>query len=502
MKPSKARAATKRKFTRRQLIAGGAVLGAAAAGAAVVGGVKWRRRYTRNLAAPLKLERGKTDSLRLVAAERPTALPCFGARPLPMWTFSEGAWPPVIHLKLGEQLDVTLENRLPRENESTSIHWHGSRLPNNQDGVPYLVQEPVHPGESFRYTFMPPDTGTFFFHTHCNTVEQLGRGMQGVLIVDGDTTEPYDADKVLFIRDWQVDLAAGAFNPFFTLRGAGRAGTYGVVRTVNGQINPQFELPAAGDCRLRLINGDPTRVMNLSIEGGEAAIIALDGFAIPPEEFTNWILGPAMRIDLVLRAPATGEVATLVDNAGSASRVELAHFRATGEIKTTDAFDPAPLHAVRITEPDLANAVRMNFLFQASETGTFVSMPEENLGGPLGPLCVSARNFWTINNRGWPDRDHKRLPPPLAYLDRNSSYIFTLRNGTSFAHPIHIHGHTFKLLSSDKLARPEHHTDTLLLLPGETAEVAFVADNPGDWMFHCHVIEHQETGMMSYLRIT
>jgi FtsP/CotA-like multicopper oxidase with cupredoxin domain len=503
MKSSRPRSGITSRFTRRQLVAGGAVLGVAAAGAAVFGGVKWRRRrYTRSLAAPLKLEEGKTDSIRLVAAERPTALPCFGGRRLPMWTFSDGAWPPVIHLKLGEKLDVTLENNLPRPDETTSIHWHGSRLPNNQDGVPYLVQEPVPPGESFRYTFMPPDTGTFFFHTHCNTVEQLGRGLQGVLIVDGDTTEPYDADEVLFIRDWQVDGVAAEFNPFFTLRGAGRAGTYGTLRTVNGVVNPQIKLPAAGDCRLRLINGDPTRVMRLSIEDGEAAIIALDGFAIPPVELSTWVLGPAMRIDLVLRAPQNGAVAKLIDNAGSPNRAELAHFVGTGEPRTAAEFDPAPLHAVRITPPDLANATRMSFTFQASETGKFVSRPEESLGSPIGPLCLSAQNFWTVNSRGWPDRDHKRLPPPLAYLDRNGSYIFTLKNTTSFAHPIHIHGHTFKLLSSDKLERPEHHTDTLLLMPEETAEVAFVADNPGDWMFHCHVIEHQETGMMSYLRIT
>ena len=87
-------------------------------------------------------------------------------------------------------------------------------------------------------------------------------------------------------------------------------------------------------------------------------------------------------------------------------------------------------------------------------------------------------------------------------LERGKSYIFTLQNRSPFTHPIHIHGHTFKLLRSDRLSRPEHHTDTLLLLPDETAEVAFVADNPGNWMFHCHVIEHQENGMMSYLRVT
>jgi FtsP/CotA-like multicopper oxidase with cupredoxin domain len=480
-------------------MAGGAILG----GAALAGVLSWRRRYRRALAPPLKLIPGKTQPLLLTAAERPTALPCFGGHTLPMWSFADGAWTPVIRLKLGERLDVMLENRLPRPDEYTSIHWHGCRLPNNQDGVPYLVQKPVMPGEKFHYNFMPPDTGTFFFHTHCNTAEQLGRGLQGVVIVDGDTTEPYDADVVLFIRDWQVDLATGQWNPFVTLRGAGRAGTYGPVRSVNGTVNPEIKLPASGDCRLRLINGDPTRVINIAIEDGEAAILAIDGFAVPPLPLSDWWLGPAMRIDLVLRAPEPGKTARLIDQSMS-GRVELAHFTGAGEPLSTSDFDPAPLHAVRVPEPDLDTATRLDFAFARTDEGQMLALADDSLGGTLGSLgalCVSSHGFWAINDRRWPDHDHARLPPPLGLLDRGQSYVFTLRNKSPFTHPIHIHGHTFKLLSSDKLSRPEHHTDTLLLLPDETAEVAFVADNPGNWMFHCHVVEHQENGMMGYLRV-
>src|SRR5262249_20755205 len=124
--------------------------------------------------------------------------------------------------------------------------YHALPLPNEQDGVPYLVQPPVRPGESFVYRFTPPDIGTYFFHTHCNTVEQLDRGLMGILLIDGDTTEPYDADKVLLIRDWAIDVDSGEFTSFFTLRGAGRAGTYGSLRSINGAVNPEIALPAAG----------------------------------------------------------------------------------------------------------------------------------------------------------------------------------------------------------------------------------------------------------------
>jgi FtsP/CotA-like multicopper oxidase with cupredoxin domain len=483
-------------LTRRQFAAGAlGVAGVAAAGR----GNLWSG-FTRALGPPAMAGTGKAVTARFETAERMTALPCFGGRSLPMWTFTDGVWPPVVRLDLGDRLEASLQNRLPGSNEMTSIHWHGIRLPNDQDGVPYLVQQPLQVGESCGYSFAPPDTGTYFFHTHCNTVEQLGRGLEGVLIVDGDTTERYDADAVLFIRDWQVDLQAGEFNPFFTLRGAGRAGTYAPLRSVNGAIDPAIELPAAGDCRLRLINGDATRIMQIGIEGAEAAIIAIDGIAVTPFPLVSWPMAPATRIDVVLRAPQTGKVARLIDRS-TPDPVQLAHFSGIGDGKPKRPFDPAPLRAAIIPEPDLETATRLSFVLQRTDTGQSVFAPDDLLGGALDALCLSSKTFWTINDQAWPDRDHSRLPPPLAILDRGRSYVFTLKNDSEFSHPLHFHGHTFKLLSSDKQSRPVHHTDTLLLLPHETAEVAFVADNPGDWMFHCHVIEHQETGMMCYLRV-
>ena len=493
-------------LTRRRLLVGaagaaGIGVSAALAGAGSGSSGSAGPRFTRPLGAPAEPVAGSTVAVRLSAAERPTALACFGGRTLPMWTFAEGTWPPVIRVALGERLEATLENRLPRPEESTSIHWHGVRLPNDQDGVPYLVQPPVLPGESFRYSFKPPDPGTFFFHTHCNTVEQLGRGLVGVLIVDGDATEPYDADEVLLLRDWRVDGDAGRFNAFFTLRGAARAGTYGSLRSVNGAIDPEIRLPASGDCRLRLINADVTRVMEIGVEGADAAVVAIDGTAVPPFPLSSWSMGPAMRLDLVVRAPRDGRTARLVDRSAP-GRFELARLVGQGASRRTRAFDPAPLRAPGIPQPDLAKATRLRFAFQSSDAGRFVGSAAGAPGAALGALCVSQKLFWTINGRPWPDGEHARVPPPLAVLERGRSYLFTLDNETPFAHPIHIHGHTFQLLRSTKLQRPRHHTDTLLLMPEEQAEVAFVADNPGDWMFHCHVIEHQESGMMGHLRVT
>jgi FtsP/CotA-like multicopper oxidase with cupredoxin domain len=442
---------------------------------------------------------GRVVALDLVAAERPQVLPCFDGLTLPMWTFAADTWLPVVRIALGDRLVTRFENRLPRAGEHSSIHWHGIRLPNDQDGVPYLVQQPVDPGGSFTYDFTPPDTGTFFFHTHCNTVEQMGRGLMGILIVEGDAVADYAADEVVLLRDWRVDRDAGAFSSFFTPRGASRAGSYGNVRSANGAAAPQVVLPAGRDARLRLINGDPTRLIDLGLDGAEAAVIAIDGVAVTPMPFAGWLLGSAMRIDLAVRAPAAGASAMLVDRRGAEPLV-LATITGAGAAPPASAFDPVPLRGGRMPVPDLAAAAG-TLAFDFAAGAATVSPDAGAAGAFMGTICVSSEDFWTINGAAWPGRDHARIPAPLAVLERDRSYRVRLRNPSQIAHPVHIHGHHLTVLRSDQRSLPVHHADTVLLLPNETVEAAFVADNPGDWMFHCHVIEHQETGMMGYVRV-
>jgi len=483
-------------FTRRRLLAGA---GCAAAGIALAG---WsgNARSAAPLEPPLPIPAGKTVPLRFVAAERPTALPCFGGHRLPMWTFSEETWLPVVRVALGDRLDVRFENRLPRADEHSSIHWHGIRLPNAEDGVPYLVQPPVEPGGDFDYSFVPPDTGTFWFHTHCNTVEQLGRGLMGVLIVEGDTTVPYDADEIVLLRDWRIDIDTGSFLDFSTTRGAHRAGTYGTVRSANGMERAKLRLPAGGDCRLRVLNCDPTRVMEIAVEDAEAAVIAIDGIAVPPFPLASWLLPPAARVDLAVRAPETGRAARLVDRRAREALV-LADLMGTGAARPAGPFDPAPLRAGRIPEPDLAAAETLPFVFASLDDPSVLEIDDPLARITLGAICRASEEFWGINGQSWPGRDHATLPPAIARLSHGRTYRFRLKNGGQIVHPIHIHGHSFMVLGSDVQDLPIHHADTVLLLPGETVDVAFVADNPGRWMFHCHVIEHQEAGMMSYLEV-
>ncbi|MYZ49263.1 multicopper oxidase family protein [Propylenella binzhouense] len=483
-------------FTRRAFLASaGAMVGSAA-----FAGAKVLPAPARALGPAVSPAAEGVKEITLSAAERPFALPCFGGRTVQLWTFREGAFPPVVRMKLGETLRAHVENLIPREGEHITVHWHGIRLPNAQDGVPYVTQRPIEPGESFDYEFTPPDTGTFFFHTHCNTAEQLERGLAGVLIIEGDETEPYDGERLIVLRDWSIG-PDGGIGSFYSAEGAGRAGTFGEIRTANGAVNPTLNVPSAADIRLRILNVDRTRITQLGIEGAECAVVAVDGIAVPPFPLKAWRAGPAMRLDVVMRTPAPGGSATLYDYY-AAEPVPLATFCTEGPPLRSRDFDPAPLRAAIIPEPGMADAEHLRFDFSAA-----VGAPVPVTGGApetgkfIGELCLAPQTFWAINKQSWPGRDHSTVPPPLATLTRGRSYVFTLANATPHIHPIHIHGHSFKVLKSNKRNLPVHHADTVLLMPKERVEVAFVADNPGDWMFHCHIIEHQETGMMGILRV-
>jgi FtsP/CotA-like multicopper oxidase with cupredoxin domain len=484
---------------RRALLASAGALAAGLAASPLILPV---RSLEAALPAPATPHGGRIVDHELVAAERSVALPAFSGRALPLWTFSAARPPPVLRVRLGDRLRIRLVNALPRRGEHVSIHWHGIRLPLAQDGVPYVSQAPVEPGQSFTYDFVPPDTGTFFFHTHCNTAEQLGRGLSGILIVDGDEVAPFDAERILVMRDWRIDPARGGFLPFFTDKGASGSGSFGPLRTVNGAISPTIAVPPHANIRVRLLNIDATRIAQIGLRQGTGIVVAVDGVAVEPFALDDWWLGPAMRLDFALRTGSPGSVAELVDYFAETPQV-LARLAADGRPVDAPAIAQPHLRAGRMPMPDLDRAERLTFDLATTATGARLASPEGDdfSRAVMDSLCLSQQSFWAMNKQSWPGGDHARLPPPLAVLRRGRSYVVELKNVSQVRHPIHLHGHSFRVLGSNKRTLPAHWADTVLVAPRERVEIAFRADNPGNWMFHCHLIEHQESGMMGYLKI-
>lgn len=403
-------------------------------------------------------------------------------------TYGDGEIPPVLRMQRGKPFALRLDNKLT---EPTTIHWHGLRIDNKMDGVPFLTQPYVYGGDGFDYAFTPPDAGTFWYHPHCNTLEQMGRGLNGLIVVEDPNDPVFDAEIALNLRDWRLG-GDGQFIAQFKPRDSARAGTFGTVRTANWRQSPQYEAPSGGLMRLRLAATDVTRILALNVEGAEAQVIAVDGNPAA-ERFTldHLMIGPGQRLDLVLRMPdAEGAVAALMDLRGT-KPATLATFRAVGTSLKRDIRDLPALAANPLSEPDLSAATQIPFILSASAE----ERPKDGICGSLG------YNFWAINRVPWAD-DTGDPTAPLAEMKAGKTYIFNVENPTPQVHPLHLHGLAFRPMNSNKQTIRPHFSDTYLILPDEKVQLALVADNPGDWVFHCHIIEHQKTGMTSYVRVT
>ena len=365
----------------------------------------------------------------------------------------------------------------------TTIHWHGIRLPLEMDGVPYVSQLPVQPGEYFDYDFVCPDAGSYWYHPHTASAEQLGRGLVGPLIVEEREPTGFQHERTLCLKTWHVD-ADGQFTDFLVPREAAREGTRGRLSTINGQALPDLPLPAGQVVRLRLINVDSTITYRLNLPGAEARVYAIDGNPVEPRPLgKEYALGPGMRLDLALKVPEAGQRLALRNGP-----LRLANLISEANEQTQGQW-PAALPANPVAEPDLTRAqtLRFNFEWAAALSGAV------ERGGSY--------KYWQINGQAWDINDKTCADRPIASLEKGGHYIFVLRNMAQYQHPIHLHGMTFKVLDSNRRKITPYFTDTYLLGKNETARIALVADNPGVWMFHCHVIDHMETGLMAAIEV-
>lgn len=405
----------------------------------------------------------------------------------------DNAPPPVIRLKQFETATINLTNGL---DDYTTMHWHGIRLPNAMDGVPYLTQFPIGQDETYAYRFASPDAGTFWYHPHCMTMTQMARGLTGILIVEEPEDPGFDHDIALNIKDFRIQ-DDGTLLDFFTPRGAARAGTTGNVRTVNWEIEPQYEAKPGSLVRLRIAVTDTTRVNRLVLPNLPGAVISWNGH--PPEEAipmptadTPFWLSPGERIDIALRLPEEEGVEIPLESMVGRKAYPLCSIVTKGANARRDLAELKPLPKNPIDAPDLNNAELIELLFGWSPDGD----------GTNNGLCGSyGYIFWSINRKPWPG-DAVEDTAPLAILKKGKSYILRLRNESPNLHPIHLHGLVFKPIRSTMRQLPANYTDTILLLKGEVIDIALKADNPGDWAFHCHVIEHQKTGLSGFIRVT
>ncbi len=207
---------------------------------------------------------------------RPARVPLAGAGhpDTLMWTYDSIVPGSVRRVRQGVPFQAVVENGLA---EDTTVHWHGMRLPNAMDGVPGLTQPPIPPGGQFTYAFTPQDAGTFWYHPHANGLEQIGRGLAGVLIVEEAEPPPFDRELVWALSDRQLTEDAQIAPGFGNRMSAMMAGRIGNVVTINGRIPDRVAVRAGERVRLRLANMSVARTMALRFEGHRPVVVAYDG---------------------------------------------------------------------------------------------------------------------------------------------------------------------------------------------------------------------------------
>jgi FtsP/CotA-like multicopper oxidase with cupredoxin domain len=360
------------------------------------------------------------------------------------------------------------------------------------DGVPVITQPSVPPGGEFLYEFALPDAGTFFYHPHQRSYEQLGRGLAGALIVEERTPPKVDRDVVWVLGSWSLERNAsmrGDFGNFGEITHEGRIGN---TVTINGRVPDEFAVRAGERVRLRLINAASARVFEIAFAGHRPWIIALDGQPVAPHQPPEGVieLGPAMRADVLLdMTGAPGSRHLVRDGSDPKSAYELVQLAYGPEPPVRERpADPVALPANPLSEPDVRRAERLRVVLA---------------GGAMGNMAGLRRGVaWTLNGAQNGCSESEVPFDPLFTLRKDRSYVLELVNDTAWHHPIHLHGHAFRVLTRNGSATAHREwLDTVMLRPQERAEIAFVADNPGDWMLHCHVLEHQAGGMMACVRV-
>lgn len=465
------------RFNRRQMLAG------TTAAFAMVGGV------------PVMLHAEKAgDGFTVLKIEKVPRTILEGGKETRLWTYNGVNPGPEIRVKRHGQVKVRLVNGL---DEPTMLHWHGVRIDNAMDGSP-LTQNPVDPGGTFDYVFAAPDAGTYWYHPHIGSSRQVEHGLYGALIVEEKTPSENTEELTLVLDDWLLN-DDGTINQqaFGDIRMAAHAGRLGNWFTVNGQSRPRLAAPADKRLRLRLISCANARVMNLQVKGAEPYMVALDGQPLTAPRALGadpLQLGPGGRADLMIRR---GSDEIILANLNAANEpLEVAYIDRTGEAGKADTGEIAALPGNGLPKTlDIEGVVPSELVMEGGAMGGLA-------GAKLRGRDVDMREM-VKNGMAWAfNRVAGMTEEPFASLTRGETAVFDFVNKTAWPHAMHLHGHHMMPLTIDgKPVANRDWRDTIVMSANSSMRVAFVADNPGKWMLHCHMLEHQAAGMMTWINV-
>ncbi|MGW4105080.1 multicopper oxidase family protein [Streptomyces sp. NPDC004976] len=481
---------------------------------------------------------GRQQKVTLTAA--PAMIDLGGGVMPKTWAFDGRTPGKEVRLSVGDTLVAELSNQLPNRT-TTSIHWHGIALRNDMDGVPPTTQTAVRAGSTFAYRFVADAPGTYFFHPHVGV--QLDRGLYAPLIVeDPKETLAYDDEWVVLLDDW-VDGVTGTPDEVFAELRQGMGGMEGhdmgessspssgdmeghdmgdmggmdmggdsasPSASSSGGMSMKFMLMGAesdllgGDAgdvkypyhlingrvatdpdvytgkpgkkvRLRIINAGGDTAYRVALGGHKLTITHTDGFPVQHQEVDALLVGMGERYDVLV---TLGDgVFPLVAVAEGKDANGFALVRTGSGSAPKPTVRPKELNGMIMTASQLRAADDVRF----KTAKTDVTHQLKLTGG-------MDKYNWAINGKPF-DMDNPEANPIM--IEEGQRVRLDFVNDTDMWHPMHLHGHTYQLGTSGP------RKDTAIVLPKKKLSVFFDADNPGQWMLHCHNAYHGEAGMMA-----
>lgn len=422
------------------------------------------------------------------------------------WGYNNSLNGPLIRAKVGDRLDIPVTNSLQ---ESTSIHWHGLALRNNADGVPGLTQKAVAAGADYSYRFRLNSPGTYWYHSHVEM--QRERALYGALIIE-DPNEPlsYDQEWVIILDDWFDGLTGTPEDVLAELSQGMGPGMSGMdmgmkymltnstsaylggdagdvkipVHVLNGKSGRDVEMLESrpgNRVRLRIINAAGDTAYRVGVPGQQLTLTHSDGFPVQPRDVDAVVLGMGERIDAIITVK-DGYTPVLALPEGKEGSVYGLISTGSGTLPEAGRL-PSALEGV-VTDGGRLKADESVLLARKSPD----RIHEMRLTGGM------EKYDWGINGR----RFDMNNPFAGAFdVAVNERIQVSVVNDTKMWHPMHLHGHTFQLAGGGA------RKDTVIVRPKESVSFEFQADNPGQWLAHCHNSFHAAQGMMgvfSYIR--
>jgi FtsP/CotA-like multicopper oxidase with cupredoxin domain len=399
--------------------------------------------------------------------------------------FNDSVPGPVLEAKLGDTVKIHYTNNTDME---TSLHWHGLRVTPEMDGIQQMMGDPVEPGESFEYEFTVVDSGFYWFHTHMDTATTIEAGLYAPIILHAPDELSPDCDMPVVLDDVLLDEGSLQIAPPDTdmMQLMGRLGN---VLMANGRSDRRVSWQKGQTTLLRLVNASNARYWDLYLEGHSFTVVGTDGgFLAEPYTVDHLVMAPGERYMVVVEA--VGEI-------GGEYRLMNRRFQLHEE--DGDMIEPDPLG-------DGENPF-MTFVYDRTQvTGTAWVQPAPDVP-TWGAAVENLGHHWvleedmmggtvTIDGQAWPN-------VPMVDVEMGVDTTFVVENKSEMHHPFHIHGNRFQVVDvgGAPVAEGQGWKDTFDIPPRTTVTLVSNLDNPGEWMYHCHILEHADDGMAGMMTV-